>query len=54
MAVSAVAVHENPLYPDEDRAERADRDLRRAIRLAAQRVLDAIQRSDECGERVEI
>jgi sugar phosphate isomerase/epimerase len=52
--VSALTVHDNTLHPDEDRAELADRDLRRAIRLAAQRVLDVIQRSDECWECVEI
>jgi sugar phosphate isomerase/epimerase len=36
VTVSALAVHDNPLHPDDDRAERADGDLRRAIRLADQ------------------
>lgn len=36
MTLSALAVHNNPLHPDEDRAAVADEELRRAIRLAAQ------------------
>jgi len=36
MSMSALAVHDNPLHPDEERSERADEALRRAIRLAAQ------------------
>jgi DNA-(apurinic or apyrimidinic site) lyase len=36
MNVSALATHNNPLHPDEDRAERADTELREAIRLADQ------------------
>ncbi|MFD1588375.1 sugar phosphate isomerase/epimerase family protein [Halorientalis brevis] len=34
--VSALATHNNPLHPDEDRAARADTELRDAIRLAGQ------------------
>jgi DNA-(apurinic or apyrimidinic site) lyase len=34
LAVSALATHNNPLHPDDERAERADRELRRAIELA--------------------
>jgi DNA-(apurinic or apyrimidinic site) lyase len=34
MVVSALAVHDNPLHPDDDRAADADADLRRAIQLA--------------------
>src|SRR6056297_139425 len=34
--VSALATHNNPLHPDDDRAERADRELREAIELADQ------------------
>jgi sugar phosphate isomerase/epimerase len=34
--VSALATHNNPLHPDDDRAERADTELREAIRLADQ------------------
>jgi DNA-(apurinic or apyrimidinic site) lyase len=34
LRVSALAVHDNPLHPDPDRAEAADRDLREAIALA--------------------
>jgi sugar phosphate isomerase/epimerase len=36
MSISALATHNNPLHPDDDTAERADEDLRRAIRLASQ------------------
>jgi len=39
MGISALATHNNPLHPDEERAEAADRQLRDAIRLADQ--LDA-------------
>ncbi|WP_222918492.1 sugar phosphate isomerase/epimerase [Natrinema sp. SYSU A 869] len=34
--ISALATHNNPLHPDEERAEEADTELREAIRLAAQ------------------
>jgi DNA-(apurinic or apyrimidinic site) lyase len=34
LSVSALATHNNPLHPDPERAETADRELRRAIRLA--------------------
>ncbi|WP_247004380.1 sugar phosphate isomerase/epimerase family protein [Halosolutus gelatinilyticus] len=40
--VSALAVHTNPLHPDEARSADADRDLREAIRLAAQLDVDAV------------
>ena len=36
LRVSALATHNNPLAPDDDRADRADRELRRAIELAAE------------------
>jgi sugar phosphate isomerase/epimerase len=36
VTVSALATHNNPLHPDDDRAERADRELREAIHLADQ------------------
>ena len=36
LAVSALAVHNNPLHPDEDRAAAADRELRETIDLASQ------------------
>lgn len=36
MSVSALATHNNPLHPNEDTAEKADTELREAIRLAAQ------------------
>ena len=36
MYISALAVHNNPLHPDEERAETADTELREAIELAAQ------------------
>jgi len=39
VGISALATHNNPLHPDEERADAADRQLRDAIRLADQ--LDA-------------
>ena len=36
LRISALATHNNPLHPDEDRAERAATELREAIRLADQ------------------
>jgi sugar phosphate isomerase/epimerase len=36
MEISALATHNNPLHPDDDTAEEADRDLRDAVRLADQ------------------
>jgi DNA-(apurinic or apyrimidinic site) lyase len=36
MEVTALATHNNPLHPDEERAETADTELREAIELAAQ------------------
>ncbi|MFP8891541.1 sugar phosphate isomerase/epimerase family protein [Natrialbaceae archaeon A-CW2] len=36
MHISALATHNNPLHPDEDRAANADTELREAIELAAQ------------------
>ncbi len=35
MEISALATHNNPIHPDDQRAERADAQLREAIRLAA-------------------
>jgi DNA-(apurinic or apyrimidinic site) lyase len=34
LEISALATHNNPLHPDDDRADRADRELREAIELA--------------------
>ncbi|MFB6138087.1 MAG: sugar phosphate isomerase/epimerase family protein [Halobacteriaceae archaeon] len=42
MYVSALATHNNPLHPDEDRAARADRELRETIELAGQLGVDAV------------
>jgi len=42
MDVSALATHNNPLHPDEERAERADAQLRDAIRLASQLEVDTV------------
>src|SRR6056297_3594071 len=36
MRISALATHNNPLHPDDERADRADAELREAIRLANQ------------------
>jgi len=36
MDISALATHNNPLHPDDDRASEADRELREAIELADQ------------------
>ncbi len=35
LAISALATHNNPLHPDDERARRADTELREAIELAA-------------------
>jgi DNA-(apurinic or apyrimidinic site) lyase len=40
--ISALATHNNPLHPDRERAERADRELREAVRLADQLDVDAV------------
>ncbi|SDC61670.1 sugar phosphate isomerase/epimerase [Natrinema hispanicum] len=42
MRISALATHNNPLHPDDERAEHADTELREAIRLAAQLEVDAV------------
>ena len=34
LRISALATHNNPLHPDGERADRADRELREAIELA--------------------
>ncbi|WP_129113317.1 sugar phosphate isomerase/epimerase family protein [Halegenticoccus tardaugens] len=39
---SALATHNNPLHPDDERASRADGELREAIELAAQLDVDAV------------
>ncbi|WP_415381941.1 sugar phosphate isomerase/epimerase family protein [Halosimplex sp. TS25] len=39
---SALATHNNPLHPDDERAERADTELREAITLADQLGVDAV------------
>ncbi|GAB7018768.1 sugar phosphate isomerase/epimerase family protein [Halostagnicola bangensis] len=40
--VSALATHNNPLHPDEDRTREADEELRSAIRLADQLDVDTV------------
>ncbi|WP_049923239.1 sugar phosphate isomerase/epimerase family protein [Halopiger djelfimassiliensis] len=42
MRISALATHNNPLHPDDDRAERADTELREAVRLAGQLEVGAV------------
>ncbi|WP_372479011.1 sugar phosphate isomerase/epimerase family protein [Halomicrobium sp. HM KBTZ05] len=42
MRVSALATHNNPLHPDDERAARADTELREAITLADQLGVDAV------------
>ena len=42
MAVSALATHNNPLHPDDQRAARADTELREAVELAGQLGVDAV------------
>jgi len=42
MQVSALATHNNPLHPDEERAARADEELQRSIELAGQLDVDAV------------
>jgi len=42
MTISALATHNNPLHPDDERAERADTELREAIELADQLGVDAV------------
>ncbi|MFC6718339.1 sugar phosphate isomerase/epimerase family protein [Natrialbaceae archaeon GCM10025810] len=42
MEISALATHNNPLHPDEERATHDDAELREAIRLAGQLEVDAV------------
>jgi DNA-(apurinic or apyrimidinic site) lyase len=42
MTVSALATHNNPLHPDDDSAERADKELHEAIQLADQLNIDTV------------
>ncbi len=42
LRVSALATHNNPLHPDADRADEADRELREAIELADQLDVDVV------------
>ncbi|WP_232685627.1 sugar phosphate isomerase/epimerase family protein [Halobacterium zhouii] len=42
LGVSALATHNNPLHPDEERARGADRELRDAVRLADQLDVDTV------------
>ncbi len=42
MEISALAVHNNPLHPDDETATRADTELRDAIRLASQLEVDTV------------
>jgi len=42
LRVSALATHNNPLHPDEQRAEEADTELREAVRLADQLDVDTV------------
>jgi sugar phosphate isomerase/epimerase len=40
--ISALATHNNPLHPDDDRADATDQQLRNAIRLASQLEVNCI------------
>ena len=42
MRISALATHNNPLHPDDERATNADRELREAIELADQLGVDTV------------
>jgi DNA-(apurinic or apyrimidinic site) lyase len=42
LEISALATHNNPLHPDEERASEADQELREAIELADQLDVDAV------------
>ncbi|WP_222912936.1 sugar phosphate isomerase/epimerase [Natrinema sp. SYSU A 869] len=42
LSVSALATHNNPLHPVDDRSQEADRELRGAIRLASQLGVDTV------------
>jgi len=42
MWISALATHNNPLHPDDERADEADKELREAIELADQLGVDAV------------
>ncbi|QLG26703.1 sugar phosphate isomerase/epimerase [Halorarum halophilum] len=42
LRVSALATHNNPLHPDEERADEADREIRDAIELAGELDVDAV------------
>jgi DNA-(apurinic or apyrimidinic site) lyase len=42
LRISALAAHNNPLHPDDDRADRADRELREAVELADQLGVDTV------------
>jgi sugar phosphate isomerase/epimerase len=42
LEISALAVHNNPLHPDEERAAEADRELRETIHLASQMGVDTV------------
>ncbi|WP_435346531.1 sugar phosphate isomerase/epimerase family protein [Haloarchaeobius sp. HRN-SO-5] len=42
MRISALATHNNPLHPDDERAGTADRELRETIELAGQLDVDAV------------
>ncbi|SNR55710.1 sugar phosphate isomerase/epimerase family protein [Halorubrum vacuolatum] len=42
LRISALAIHNNPLHPDTDRADEADRELREAIELADQLDVDVV------------
>jgi sugar phosphate isomerase/epimerase len=40
--ISSLSTHDNPLHPDEEKAEQSDRDLRESIRLADQMGIDVV------------
>jgi len=42
LRISALATHNNPLHPDEERADEADRELREAVELADQLGVDTV------------
>ena len=42
LRISALATHNNPLHPDDERADEADRELREAVELADQLGIDTV------------
>ncbi len=42
LSISGLSTHNNPLHPDEEKAEEADKELREAIKLASQLDVDCV------------